>query len=84
MCMHGGLSPELKKINKIKTLNRPTDIPNSGMLCDLLWSDPAEVKGYQDNAERGISYLFGNDALCTFLKDNDLDLICRSHQVNIR
>lgn len=82
--MHGGLSPELKRINKIKTINRPTDIPTSGLLCDILWSDPAdEVKGFEDNTERGISYLFGGDALTTFLKDNDLDLICRSHQVII-
>lgn len=46
MCMHGGLSPELKRINKIKTINRPTDIPSSGLLCDVLWSDPAEIKGF--------------------------------------
>ena len=83
--MHGGLSPELKKISKIKTLNRPTDIPNSGMLCDILWSDPAvQVKGYEDNTERGIGYLFGSDALTMFLKENDIDLVCRSHQVIIK
>ena len=46
LCMHGGISPELNKIKKIMTLNRPTDIPNQGLLCDILWSDPAEVKGF--------------------------------------
>ena len=54
------------------------------MLCDMLWSDPVESeKGWQENKERGISYLFGADVLGDFLKKNDLDLICRSHQVLI-
>jgi serine/threonine-protein phosphatase PP1 catalytic subunit len=82
LCMHGGISPELLKIKKILSLNRPTDIPSQGMLCDLLWSDPIEEqKGWHENKERGISYLFGSDVLSQFLKTNDLDLICRSHQI---
>jgi serine/threonine-protein phosphatase PP1 catalytic subunit len=82
LCMHGGISPELSKIKKILSLNRPTDIPSQGMLCDLLWADPVEEqRGWHENKERGISYLFGADVLNQFLKANDLDLICRSHQV---
>ena len=40
--MHGGLSPDLKTISTIRNILRPTDIPDSGILCDLLWSDPEE------------------------------------------
>jgi serine/threonine-protein phosphatase PP1 catalytic subunit len=40
LCMHGGLSPELNKIETIKNIVRPTDVPDTGLLCDLLWSDP--------------------------------------------
>ena len=48
--MHGGISPELVKVRKILSLNRPTDIPSQGMLCDLLWSDPVEEqKGWHEN-----------------------------------
>jgi serine/threonine-protein phosphatase PP1 catalytic subunit len=47
----------------------------------LLWSDPdKEVKKWADN-ERGVSFVFGSDVLKTFLRKNDLDLICRAHQV---
>lgn len=52
-----------------------------GLLCDLLWSDPdKEVKKWADN-ERGVSFVFGFDVLKAFLRKNDLDLVCRAHQV---
>lgn len=38
--MHGGLSPDLKSLEDIKRVARPTDVPDSGLLCDLLWADP--------------------------------------------
>ena len=40
LCMHGGLSPELKNIQNISEISRLTDIPRTGLLCDLLWNDP--------------------------------------------
>lgn len=56
-------------------------MPDSGVLCDLLWSDPDwNKKGWHAN-ERGVSYTFGEDVLHKFLSENDLDLICRAHQV---
>ena len=38
-CVHGGLSPYLKSIEQLDDIQRPIDIPNSGLLCDILWSD---------------------------------------------
>ena len=52
-CSHGGLSPELKEMTAINAIVRPTDVPDSGLLCDLLWSDPdKDIAGWGDN-DRG-------------------------------
>ena len=40
ICMHGGLSPDMSSIDQINQIIRPTDIPDIGILCDLLWADP--------------------------------------------
>jgi len=44
LCMHGGLGRELKKIDDIRRIDRKREIPATGPLCDLLWSDPYEGK----------------------------------------
>lgn len=81
LCMHGGLSPDLHDLDQIRNLQRPTDVPETGLLCDLLWSDPSkDVKGWGMN-DRGVSYTFGSDKVTEFLQKQDLDLICRAHQV---
>jgi len=81
LCMHGGLSPKLKNFDNIRSIKRPTDVPEKGLLCDLLWSDPEkEIRGWGPN-ERGVSWTFGPDVVSKFLKKHDLDLICRAHQV---
>ena len=40
ICMHGGISPELKTVDDINKIDRFIEPPLSGFLCDLLWSDP--------------------------------------------
>jgi serine/threonine-protein phosphatase PP1 catalytic subunit len=80
-CVHGGLSPDLDSMEKVRRIPRPTDVPDQGLLCDLLWSDPEkQISGWGDN-DRGVSFTFGSDEVTQFLEKFDLDLICRAHQV---
>ncbi|CAH1636883.1 serine/threonine-protein phosphatase PP1-beta catalytic subunit isoform X1 [Anticarsia gemmatalis] len=80
-CCHGGLSPDLQGMEQIRRIMRPTDVPDTGLLCDLLWSDPdKDVQGWGEN-DRGVSFTFGPDVVSKFLNRHDLDLICRAHQV---
>ena len=76
-----GLSPDLQSMEQIRRIMRPTDVPDQGLLCDLLWSDPdKDVIGWGEN-DRGVSFTFGPEVVTKFLQKHDLDLICRAHQV---
>ena len=81
ICMHGGLSPDLSSLEQLKKIVRPTEIPDTGLLCDLLWSDPDKLStGWGEN-ERGVSVTFSPQVVEEFLEKHDLDLVCRAHQV---
>lgn len=80
-CPPPGLSPDLQSMEQIRRIMRPTDVPDQGLLCDLLWSDPdKDVQGWGEN-DRGVSFTFGAEVVAKFLHKHDLDLICRAHQV---
>ena len=69
LCMHGGLSKDMNKFEEIKKIVRPTDVPETGLLCDLLWSDPDESAkdGYGEN-DRGVSVIFNGNVVKGFLE----------------
>lgn len=79
---HGGLGPELVNIEDINKIKRPCEVPDEGLACDLLWADPLEGQetDFAFN-ERGVSFTFSSNYCQKFVSENDLDLICRAHQV---
>lgn len=82
-CVHGGLSPDMQSMEEITALSRPSEVPEFGLLNDLLWSDPSDLSPNWSENDRGVSVCFGRNNINNFLQKFDLDLICRAHMVNI-
>jgi len=80
LCVHGGLSPDIATVDHIRLLNRNIEIPHIGSFCDLMWSDPEDIEGWQPSP-RGAGWLFGSKVTTEFNYVNGLELVCRAHQL---
>ena len=81
LCVHGGLSPDIRTVDQIRSsIPRKQEIPHEGAFCDLVWSDPEDVDGMV-TSNRGAGYLFGASVVREFTEVNNLDLVSRSHQL---
>merc|ERR1711892_1576975 len=80
LCVHGGLSPDIRSLDQIRLIERNQEIPHKGAFCDLVWSDPEEVDNWAVSP-RGAGWLFGPKVTAEFMTNNNLKLICRAHQL---
>ena len=86
--VHGGISPDLKKIDSLENIVRFKEPPTDGLFWDLLWADPlddatANDYDYKENEERECSYMFGKKPVKKLLEKHDLMSVVRAHQVQI-
>ena len=63
-----GVKPIIKKSTKYNRNFQATDIPDTGLLCDLLWSDPDKDCVDYDENDRGVSVIFGEKIVQDFKK----------------
>ncbi|CAM9781535.1 unnamed protein product [Pylaiella littoralis] len=94
---HGGISPDIKHLSDIESIDRFAEPEMDGPLCDMLWADPLNEEDshkltdeeyqhfldtdYVTNQVRGCSYMFGYHAVQRFLRDNRLMYMVRAHEV---
>eukprot|EP01100_Stratorugosa_tubuloviscum_P003239 TRINITY_DN1771_c1_g1_i1.p1 TRINITY_DN1771_c1_g1~~TRINITY_DN1771_c1_g1_i1.p1 ORF type:complete len:483 (+),score=177.07 TRINITY_DN1771_c1_g1_i1:108-1556(+) len=79
--VHGGLpNSDTARLQDIANINRFREPPESGLMSDLLWSDPHNGNG-RIASKRGVGTSFGADITAQFCHNNNLDLIVRSHEV---
>ncbi|CAN1254877.1 Phytochrome-associated serine/threonine-protein phosphatase [Linum perenne] len=64
----------------IRVIDRNCEIPHEGPFCDLMWSDPEEIETWAVSP-RGAGWLFGSRVTSEFNHINNLDLVCRAHQL---
>ena len=76
--VHGGLvSTDGVKLEEIERIDRNREPPDSGLMSDLMWSDPQPFAG-RTPSKRGVGMAFGPDITRAFLENNDLELLVRS------
>ena len=81
LVIHGGLfSEEGVTLDELKQINRFIDVPSEGLMNEILWSDPFDGNGTQPSS-RGAGVYYGQDVTEKFLKENNLKLLIRSHEV---
>jgi protein phosphatase len=79
LCLHEGIIPSFQTINQIRQLKRPIQ-DCTGVVSDIVWSDPDGYLQEFADSPRGIGVVFGQQAARTFLSKNNLRMIIRGHE----
>lgn len=81
LCVHGGLSPDVRTLDQVRAIDRNQEIPHEGAFCDLVWSDPEDISNSWQLSPRGAGYLFGKRVTDEFHHVNSLQFMARAHQL---
>jgi len=89
VCVHGGLPQHVASGFHLSTLEhmgkvRSPDLAESeaaDMYNELMWNDSSPENGFSPNQRGPDVKSFGPDVTLKFLKENDLSLVVRSHDV---
>lgn len=83
-CSHGGISKKANDFLKLFNFSKPksSDKPKKQQIVhDLLWSDPSNSTDFFERNDRGgKTFVFGEKALDSFLKENGFTCVIRGHQ----
>lgn len=81
LCVHGGLSPDIRTLDQIRTISRAQEVPHEGAFCDLMWSDPDEVETWSISP-RGAGWLFGGKVTSEVSCCDSVFAICKERTSN--
>ncbi|KAK2943197.1 putative Serine/threonine-protein phosphatase [Blattamonas nauphoetae] len=80
--VHGGIpSKKNVTIEDIQQVHRYVQPPSEDCIfSELIWNDPQDMPGLTPS-QRGVGHQFGPDVTASFLANNNLSYMIRSHQV---
>jgi diadenosine tetraphosphatase ApaH/serine/threonine PP2A family protein phosphatase len=81
LCVHGGISADVRSLKEIEELKRPMVSSESPISNGIVWSDPRAGASGFDPSERGLGAAFNGVVLDNFLKENGLSLLVRGHEM---
>jgi len=90
LCIHGGIGPNITKVEDLNKVNRPIKFINQpinkeqSIFIESIWSDPAVTEtetGFKKDVNTDHTYQFGSDVLNKFLDKNDLEIIIRTREI---
>lgn len=80
-CAHGGISPQFIAMDQLRVLDRFKCSNAGSIISHLMWSDPDTSLDGWKHSNRGEGFMFGEGVLKEFLHYNNLECVCRAHQL---
>lgn len=85
-CVHSGIGDNIKTLDDILNIKKPINIYDNQKVIDLLWGCPIGNNLKEEYSGNNVTTplrkrYFSEDQTLEFMKNNNLDLIIRSHDI---